>query len=353
MSNSLFSKAHGALTALLVVLTGWGMLAPTARAETIRLGWQEPWATQGQLVMGLMHTTIPEQFGVELDYKGFAYGGPLNQAALGGEVDVLLTADQPALVLMDRSKGDWRVVARMMYNRVCLYVPPASPIQALGDLKGKTLMGPIGAAAERVALDALQAEGVILTPGSLDMEKQAALIKGSSGGPKWGEVDALFGFDPLPAVFETEGTARALYCGKVVSLVMAHKDMIEKRKAELEAFLGAFATSWGYYAAHPEEVNGLFSKESHLDVSDKVLDLAASVEPNRSAASPKDQRLTLSDADLATMDTALDFLKGKGIVKGELAFRDMIDLAPLDAALKTWDIAAETAKAKSTVGATK
>ena len=67
-------------------------VATAAAADPIRLGWQTTWATQGQLVVGLQKSNIPELVGVELDYPGFAFGGPLNQAALAGQVDLLLTA---------------------------------------------------------------------------------------------------------------------------------------------------------------------------------------------------------------------------------------------------------------------
>lgn len=172
----------------------------TAEAKPIRLGWQVPWATQGQIVMGLKYTNIPKLVGIELDFAGFSYGGPLNHAALSGKVDVLLTADQSALVLMSRS-DDFVVVARMMYNRVCICVPPGSLIVSLADLRGKTIMGPVGAAAERVALAAIGSAGVKadeIRAGFLDISQQSALI-GQSVGER-GKVDALYGFDPFPAM---------------------------------------------------------------------------------------------------------------------------------------------------------
>ncbi len=47
--------------------------------------------------MGLKYTNIPKLVRIELNFTGFSYGGPLNHAALSGQVDVLLTADHPAL----------------------------------------------------------------------------------------------------------------------------------------------------------------------------------------------------------------------------------------------------------------
>jgi ABC-type nitrate/sulfonate/bicarbonate transport system substrate-binding protein len=316
---------------LLIVLA-----ALPAAAAPIRLGWQVPWATQGQLVMGITRTNIPALTGIQIEPVGFSYGAPLNSAALAGEVDVLLTADQPALVLLSKSDR-FAVVARMMYNRVCIYVPPSSPIRGLRDLKGKQVMGPVGAAAERVALAAIQKAGVAtadVTWGNLDMAQQAALLKRGAESGSWPGADALYGFDPLPAVFEEAGQARMLSCGNVVSLVLASRDMIEKRPQELQAFLRAFALSWHFFATQPKLANRWFAEEARLDVSDAVLDKCASVEPNRQAKKVGDLRLTLNEADYKTLETTVAFLRGREIVREPLDVRKVVDLRPLQAALK-------------------
>jgi ABC-type nitrate/sulfonate/bicarbonate transport system substrate-binding protein len=259
----------------------------------------------------------------------------LNRAALAGEVDMLLTADQPALVLLSKGKG-FVIVGRMMYNRVCLYVPPESSIQTLKDLEGKSLLGPVGAAAERVALVALRQAGVDIDKvrgGSFDMAQQSAMMKTAKRKDKWPGVDAFYGFDPLPAIFESNGQARMIHCGKVVSLVLASHDMIEKRRQELESFLRAFKLSWHYFSQEPQQVNRWFSAESRLNVGDDVLDKAASIEPNRWVKSMGDLRLTLIDSDYETINTAMDFLLDRGIVKSKFDYRKFVDFKPLDAAL--------------------
>ncbi|MEM7278932.1 MAG: ABC transporter substrate-binding protein [Pseudomonadota bacterium] len=134
------------------------LLSTSLRADPVRLGWQTPWAVQGQLVMGLREGGLAAAEGLDVKYVGFAYGAPLNQAALAGSVDILLTADQPAVALLARSE-DYSIVSRMMYNRVCIYVPVGSSLASVSDLNGRTIGGPIGAAAERVASSVLSDNG--------------------------------------------------------------------------------------------------------------------------------------------------------------------------------------------------
>jgi ABC-type nitrate/sulfonate/bicarbonate transport system substrate-binding protein len=335
------SKLFFAAILLFPCLVWSAAATPPTTAAPIRLGWQTPWATQGQLVMGLKHTNIPALTGIRLQPIGFSYGAPLNSAALAGEVDVLLTADQPALVLLSKT-DQFAIVARMMYNRVCVYVPPGSPVHSVAELKGKRVMGPVGAAAERVALQALKEAGLgagDVAYGSLDMAPQAALLRRAGrGAAAWPGVDALYGFDPLPAVFEAAGEARMLSCGNVVSVVLASRKMIAERPRELQAFLAAFALSWHFYATHPREANAWFADEARLDVTggggvDAVLDQCAAVEPNRAARELSGLRLTFDPADLKTLDAALAFLRDKGVVREPLDIRQRIDLKPLAAAL--------------------
>jgi len=69
----------------------------------IRVGWQVPWATQGQLVQILKHTDILKQNGLEAEFVGRTYGPVLNEIALANGIDVVLTADQPAAALFSKN----------------------------------------------------------------------------------------------------------------------------------------------------------------------------------------------------------------------------------------------------------
>jgi ABC-type nitrate/sulfonate/bicarbonate transport system substrate-binding protein len=333
------------LAAILLGLTS----AAQGGAAPIRLGWQIPWATQGQLVMGLKHTNIPALAGVEIQPIGFPLGSPLNSAALAGQVDVLLTADQPALVLLSKTDR-FKVVARLMYNRVCIYVPPRSPVRRLRDLKGKRVKGPVGAAAERVAHQSLREAGVLpdeVVYGNLGMAQQTELLKRAGrGAAAWAGADALYGFDPLPAVFEAAGQARMLSCGNNLALVLASRKMIAERPRELQALLAAFALSWNYYATHPQQANAWFVREARLDASDAVLDKCAAVEPNRSAKEISSLRLTLEPADLQALGATLAFLDERGVLREPLDLGRQIDLKPLAAALATPDLAPLAAKVR-------
>ena len=336
------SSQQVCICAILLILVPLGLTASFAAPPPLRLGWQTTWATQAQLVMGLKYTNIPQLVGVRLEYPGFSYGAPLNQAALAGKVDILLTADQPALVLMAHSPG-FRIVARMMYNRVCLYVPPLSPVEHLTDLAGGRVSGPVGAAAQRKALESLKNAGVDishLVTGNLDMAPQAALLNRAGASAKtWPGVDALYGFDPWPALFEEEHEARMLSCAKVISLVLASREMIEQRPHELADFLTGFALSWRFFARDRELANAWFSADSNLKLSNKVLDQSAEIEPNWYARSIANVRLSLTDQDLGIIRDAQTFLLEQGIVSQASNVASLIDTTALDQSQRRPDLA--------------
>ncbi len=79
--------------------------------KPLRLGWQPPWANQGQIVEVFKNSDVLSRNDVPVEFKAFTYGGPMTEAALAGELDILFAGDQPGITLISRD-SDWRIVAR-------------------------------------------------------------------------------------------------------------------------------------------------------------------------------------------------------------------------------------------------
>lgn len=281
----------------------------------IRIGWQVPWAVQGQLVQILKHTDILKKNGIEAEFIGKTFGPQLNELALASEIDVVLTADQPALTLFSKDKG-WKAISRLMYNRTSIYVPPKSDIQVISDLKGKTIGVPMGAAAERVTIDALKTNG--LTPNTdvrlvnLDIKEQGPLVSKDKDAKKWDTMDALSGFDPIPAIFEARGLVRVLFVGKVVSLILMNESFLKATPKVGAKVVKSFLQAYDYYRANVEQADKWFMAEARLDGADtKACSIAASLEPNLTAKSKNDIKLSLNEDDFIIIQRATDFLEPK------------------------------------------
>jgi ABC-type nitrate/sulfonate/bicarbonate transport system substrate-binding protein len=279
------------------------------------LGWQIPWATQGQLVQILKHTDIAKKHNLEIEFIGRTFGPQLNELALANQVDLILTADQPALTLFSKNKG-WVGIGRLMYNRTSLYVPYNSKIKNILELKGKVIGVPVGAAAERNALAAVEKVGLNskldVKVVNLDIREQIPLIKKDKTLTTWDGFDALAGFDPIPAVLEFEKLIKVLDVGKVVSLVVMNQKFKNDHKGIERNFLLALRDAYSYYRQHVSQANAWFVAEAQLEnVNDQVCALSASLEPNLNAKTDAEVRLFLNKEDFAVLGSAALFLKDK------------------------------------------
>lgn len=284
--------------------------------EKIRLGWQVPWTLQGQIVQVLKRTDILKKNGVSVEFVGRTFGPELNEAALAGALDVVLTADQPAAALFQKS-DQWLGIGRLMYNRTSTYVPTASPLNTLKELRGKNVGLPVGAAAERIFFEALAGAGLDkkdVKVTHLNMPEHLPLVKRAAPGSKsWDQFDALAGFDPIPAILEAEGKLRTLHAGKVCSLVLMKKGsgnrigFSDERLAK--ALLKSIDEAYTYYKDNFEQVNQWFTEEAKMkDVPKKVFELTNSLEPNFQS---KQNRLWFTDEDFQILQSAAEFVRGK------------------------------------------
>ena len=295
-------------------------LSFSAHADVkVRIGWQIPWALQGQLIQVLKNTEILKNNGIQAEFIGRTYGPELNEIALAGAIDVVLTADQPAATLFAKNKG-WVGVSRLMYNRTATYVPLKSPIKNIKDLKGKTIGVPMGAAAQRVTAEALTKAGLSVDQDikfvNLAMPEHAPLIKRASVDAKtWDQFDALSGFDPIPAVLEVSKMVRILDKGKVCSLVLMNTDFLQKNPGVAKSLQKALAEAYIYYQKNTAQVDQWFIAESKLaDVTPKALAVAASLEPNMKVNRIDQIKLNFSEEDFELLQKGADFVaKGVGV----------------------------------------
>ncbi len=284
-------------------------------AEKVRIGWQIPWTLQGQLVQVLKRTPILKNNGIEADFVGKTFGPELNEAALAGALDVIFTADQPAAALFSKS-SDWIGIGRLMYNRTSTYVPVDSKVAGISELKGKTIGLPVGAAAERVFYESLKEKNVTKNQVKvvhLAMPEHLPLIqRAKAGESRWGQFDALAGFDPIPAILEAKGKVKSIQAGTVCAMVLLKKGAthgkLDSEEKLAKAILKSLDQAYDYYKKNPEEVNKWFAEEAKMkDVPVRAYEIANSFEPNLQV---KVNRLWFTEEDFQLMQKGADFIAG-------------------------------------------
>lgn len=298
---------------------------PAPAGDPLRIGWQTTWATQGQLAAVLQHTDILARHGFQATFTGFSYGGPLNEGALGGNIDVGFTADQPALSLAAAAPR-FGVIGRLMYNRVGLLVPLDSPVKTAADLRGKTVVLPFGAAAHREALFALEAAGLDpkadLSLQNLALEEIVALAGAGAQAGRWGAIDAAGAWDPAYGNLQVEGKARSVHEATVTSVVFMNRDYATAHPGAEDRLLASLEEAWGVVRARRAEADAWFSEAAGVKFNQAVLDDAAAVEPNMRAGEPV--RVRLNEDDVRNIEKAATFMAGAGLLKAPIDVSQVI-----------------------------
>lgn len=299
---------------LMALLLSFAAIGQDKKLTQMRLGWQVPWAIQGHIVQVFKHTDILKKNKLEATFLGKNFGPELNELALGDQVDVILTADQPAAVLFSKDKG-WVAVSRLMYNRTSTYVPPSSPIKSVADLKGKTIGVPFGAAAERIISEAIIKAGMKPkedvkfinlamtehTPMAKKIEKTATTFD---------QFDALSGFDPIPASLESQGLVRSIDDGKVVAMVLMKREFVSKNPKIVKNMKNAIKDAYEYYMKNEAATNAWFNEEAKiLETSKEQMDLVKKYEPNFKTKSKKTMKLDFTEEDYEIAQRGADFVE--------------------------------------------
>lgn len=297
---------------------------PGGRAP-LRVGWQTSWATEAQLALLLQSGPFLSDQGFDARFVPFQYGAPLNEAALAGAVDVLFTADQPALVLASKAPS-WGIIGRLMYNRVGVMSALDGPVATPADLRGRRMAVPFGAAAHRAAVGAARAAGLEagrdLELVNLGIDELLSVVVAGSSGGRWGELDAVAAWDPTFAELEERRLVRTIHRENAIGLIVMNDRYEATHPGAGARFLTAVEGATRAFQADPLAAHEALL-QTQPGVSLAALQRAAAVEPNLEATAPGEPaptpRLGLAAPDLRRLEEAAAFLHAVGIVKAPIS----------------------------------
>lgn len=317
---------------MLLVLEARGEDAATS-AVPVRIGWQIPAATQGQVLQVLKRTSVLEGHGLKPSFVPFSYGGPQVEAAFAGELDVFFSGDQPAINLIARG-GKWKVVARLFEDGVGIIVPPNSPIRSVEDLKGKTVASPFGSVAHRDAFREQEAVGLDphedVVNENLDiLEIRRRVQAGGSG--NWDGIDAAVVWEPIISRFESEGLARSITSGRYLGVIAASEEFIENHPKAVTELIVALVRSWAFFAQHPDRVMQWYIDDTQLEYTPESL-RSARLDSNFAATSLGGVSLDLDSGSMTALERAVAWARDSG--EGALDLSHAVDTSHLAAAMK-------------------
>jgi len=294
--------------------------------DKLRIGWQTTWATQGQLSQILQKTDILESEGIEGEFVGFAYGGPLNTGALAGSVDVVFTADQPALTLLSKT-DDFEIIGRLMYNSGALMVHPESGYEDIGDLEGQKVAVPFVAAVHRVLIGLEKDAGLVpdqdITNVNLGINEIISTAEsGKDSG--WGDIGAMMVWDPTPFILEEKGLSKTIARGDIVAVVLMSKEKTKDPEVP-RRFMRAFKKAYYYYAVNSDQANTWFADSAMIEYDPSILDKASAFEPNVGVEVFDDVRVQLNEGDLDTLKTVSAFMVSQELIEEDIDIDSVVN----------------------------
>lgn len=257
------NDGRNSLSAIVATLLLASATSQAMATEPLRIGYHAAWNGQGEIYETLAHTNILELNGVPATFHVFAYGGPLAEAAVAGDLDIGMAADVPILRVVGR-RPEWKVVNRTHDWTWSVLVRPDSGIKTLADLRGKRLAAPFGTSVfPRTYRQLLKA-------GFKEPFKEITLINGDLGE----QVEALQSKSVDAVASWTPTSQKIIEAGLAVPIYESTKDdglawqalgpAVLKDRGLAVRYLKAFVTAVWWASNHLDQAQKWYSETSHI-----------------------------------------------------------------------------------------
>jgi ABC-type nitrate/sulfonate/bicarbonate transport system substrate-binding protein len=284
--------------ALAAAAVASGFSEPVAAQEVkkIRIGWQPTTTVEAQIAHAMRKTNILELNGLQGEMIMFSFGPAVNEALVGGSIDVGFIGDMPSVSLAV-ANAPTTVIGRQSVFSGSILATPKSGINQLKDLKGKKLYGPVGSSIYLASVSMLESAG--LKPGK-DVEIVHMGFADLSDAIKAGKVDAVFVWDPWIELYVTQGLAKELAKDTSLTMVIAMRnDYMQKNPDAVEKFLRAHKAALLFAAADHARANAWFREPENARTLDpRVIQTATAYDPQWNAKTIKEIRVSFSDAEM-------------------------------------------------------
>lgn len=294
--NTIYPGMRIGLTAVLGVFC----CALTAVAQDlipIRIGWQPTTTVEAQIAHTLAKTDILERNGLRGQFPMFSFGPAVNEALVSGSIDVGFIGDMPSVSLA-AVNAPTTVIGRQSVFRGSIVASTKSGINTLADLKGKKLHGPFGSSIYLAALSMLEKAGL---HAGTDVQLINMGFADLSDAMRAGKVDAVFVWDPWVENFAEKGLGKVLSSDTALTMVtVMHNDFLKAHPGAAERFLKAHKEALLFAANNHALVNRWFREpEAARALTPEVVQRATAYDPQWSAKSIKDLRISFTDAEWA------------------------------------------------------
>jgi sulfonate transport system substrate-binding protein len=280
----------------LVATALFPLLLAAQDLKKIRIGWQPTTTVEAQIAHAMAKTNILELNGLQGEMIMFSFGPAVNEALVGGSIDVGFIGDMPSVSLAV-ANAPTTVIGRQSVFRGSILATPKSRVNTLKDLKGRKLYGPVGSSIYLASVSMLEKAG--LKPGA-DVEIVHMGFADLSDAIKAGKVDAVFVWDPWIELFVTQGLAKELAKDTSLTMVIAMRnDYMQRNPEAVERFLRAHKAALLFAASDHTRANAWFREPEAARTLDlRVIQTATAYDPQWNAKNLQDIRVSFNDAEM-------------------------------------------------------
>lgn len=279
---------------------------PAAKATPIRLAYSPYSLINAHIGQTLTHTNILENNGLKGKIKTYDTDNLLVEALKKGDLDVIFTADVPAMSALAQDYKGLIITSFGSLGRTALMVLPDSPIKKTEDLKtfvGPKIGVPFGSSAHRNLLTMLQKENLSVGQDVhlKDVSNPQRLITGLENN----DFDAIMLWDPHYEQCLREKTCRNLADSQFYSVVLMASGFHNQDPQATMRFLTALKEAIYFTAEHLMEINQIVAK--HSNAPPDIMASCSSINLNLRATSITRVNISLANY-LPLLQRAADYI---------------------------------------------
>jgi len=303
---------------------------PRPDPPVVRVGWQTVWATQGQIIQSMMRTNIPDLYGARTIFSAYQYGPPLNEAALGDELDCTNSGIVPTINLISKSE-DWIIVGRQVDFLVAIVARKDAGIKTVGDLRGKRIGVPLAGGSHPYALSRLHDNGLSEGTGPENVEVINLAPTEHALALEQGVVDAVAVWEPTITLLLDKGCT-IIDEDHYVGFITVRKSLAETNPEAIVALLKSYIEANYFVATHRDLTDKWFAEAAHMNPT--LVKRLQVVEPNLKVSEINQIQIAVDQNRVAKTQQVADVMYQLKLIKRPLKINERVDQSYLDRALR-------------------
>jgi len=233
--------------------------ADDSDASLVRIGYSSLTPLHCALGEVMRNTDVLARHGLAGELTYFPHGKDQHEACSRGVIDATFTCEVPAMVHLDRLPGLTLTASPGELGEIALVVPADSDVQALADLRGKSV-AVLGGASSEMVLDQWLASAQMTRGTDIQTDRHGGIGESAIEAVTTGVADAAVLWDPWLSKAQQDHGLRIVQASPFWSMTALY----DGRVTDEAAYHAALADAVAHVAANTDEVAGWVEQRSGI-----------------------------------------------------------------------------------------